>query len=185
MSIFDEESEEDSTSRFDHETAEVDSALEPEGEVIPPPHGDDSAEDDFPLETLVTAEVCGLLFSIPGAIRARQTGHEFWLLDEEEKKLIGGASQPLMVYLVRKYLGEGVGMFAATAVALTAIYAPRQLREVQESRREKRNPGNTSRESARPAQPPPTSRAASPPSSASEDAGSQSSSGDWGIPFKE
>lgn len=176
MSIFDEESEEDSVSRFDQETAEVDEPLE--GEVIPPTDQEADAEDSFPLETLVTAEVCGLLFSIPGAVRARQTGHKFWLLDDEEKELIGKASQPLMVYLVRKYLGEGVGMFAATAVALTAIYAPRQLKEVQLHREEKRNPGR--REA-----PPPTSPGESQPSSESGDVGSQSNSGDWGVNFRE
>jgi hypothetical protein len=175
--IFDEESEADSTARFDQETAEVDSPIEPEGEVIPPPHGDDTAEDSFPLEALITPAICGLILSMPGMIQAKRTGHEWWKLDEEEKQLLGEASQPLAVYLVRKYLGEGVGMFAAAAVALTAVYAPRQIREMQEAR----DPASSAQSQPTPR----SSQGGSRPSSVSEDAGSQSSSGDFSVPFRE
>jgi hypothetical protein len=175
--IFDEETEEQATERFDRETAGIGGRMEPEGEVIPP----EQAEESFPLESLVTVELCGLLFSLPGSIRAKQTGHEFWKLDDEEKNLLGTASQPLMVYLVRRFLGEGVGMYAATAAALAAVYLPRQMREAQEqAAAKKRGPGPAKPNGA--AQP---SQAEYPQSSASVDAASHASSADWGVPFRE
>jgi len=180
--IFDEETEEESVSRFDTETAEVDSPLEPEGEVIPPSAADEAAAESLPLESLVTPQLCGLLMSLPGAVRARQTGHEFWNLSEEEKQLAGELSQPLMVYLVRRYLGDGVGMFAATAAILAAMYGPRQLREMQEQEQAKRNRTNQAGTSERK---PPTSQAAYPPSSENADAARAASNGGWGVHFQE
>lgn len=177
--IFDEETEEESAARFDQETAEVDGRIEPQGEVISPPQQDE-AEEAFPLESLITVELCGLLFSLPGIVRARQTGHEWWKLDDEEKTILGTASQPLVVYLVRRWLGEGVGMYAATAAALAAIYIPRQMREAQEQAEARRRG-----ESARPNGSVPSSAAASPQSSVSEAVASPVSSGGWGIPFRE
>jgi hypothetical protein len=181
--IFDEESEQDSVDRFDAETAEVDSPLEPEGEVIPP-MGVPEAEDDFPLESLITPNLCGLLLSIPGAVQARQTGHEFWRLDAEEKELLGSASQPFAVWLVRRYLGEGVGMFAAVGVALAAVYAPRQIREMQERAAEKKA-GRRSPPAENSAPNPRTSPAEYQQSSANGDVGSRWNNEGFSVPFQE
>ena len=178
--IFDEETDEQSASRFDQETAEIDGRLEPEGEVIPP-SDQPIAEDSFPLESLISIELCGLLFSLPGSIRAKQTGHDWWQLDQEEKTLIGTASQPLVVYLVRRWLGDGVGMYAATAAALAAVYLPRQMREMQEQAEKRNAPQGGSKPNGQ-AHPSP---AGSPPSSVNVDAASRVSSGEWGIPFRE
>jgi hypothetical protein len=178
--IFDEESDEAAAVRFETETAEVDEAIQ--GEAIPP-GGDGTAataDESIPLESLVTPKLCGLLLSIPGAIRARQTGHEFWQLDEEEKSLLGEASHPLAVFLVRKYLGESIGMFTSTAVALMAVYGPREMREQQLKRKARGEEG------PQPLRPnPPTSQAASPPSSASGDAARASNSDSFSVLFQE
>jgi hypothetical protein len=182
--IFDEETEEQSADRFERETGGIGGRIESEGEVIPPP--DPADEESFPLESLITVDLCGLLFSLPGSIRARQTGHEFWKLDQEEKTLIGTASQPLIVYLVRRWLGEGVGMYAATAAAAAAIYLPRQMREMQEQQAEKRRSTQAAGapQSKPNGQAPPFS-AESPRSSANGDAENLASSAEWGIPFRE
>jgi hypothetical protein len=184
--IFDEETEEQSAERFERETAGIGGRIEPQGEVLPPP--DPAAEDDpFPLESLITVELCGLLFSLPGSIQARRTGHEFWLLDQEEKTLIGTASQPLMVYLVRRWIGDGIGMYAATAAAAAAIYLPRQMRETMEQAAEKRRaqrgpqdgPQDDPNDRVR------RSSGESQPSSANGDAGNPANNDDWGIRFQE
>ena len=179
--IYDEETEEDAAARFDRETAELGGRIEPEGEVIPPADEPDPA-DSFPLESLITVDLCGLLFSLPGSIQARRTGHDFWLLDQEEKTLIGTAAQPLCVYLVRRWLGDGIGMYAATAAATAAIYLPRQMREMQEQAA-KRNRAQGDRPA--PSEQAPSSTAGSPPSSVNGDAGSPTNSDEWGIPFRE
>ena len=181
--IFDEETEEDSEARFDQETAFIGDPIEAEAEVIPPIHQEE-AEDAFPLDSLITVDLCGLLFSLPGSIRARQTGHAWWNLDEEEKTLIGEASKPLIVYLVRRYLGDGVGMYAATAAALAAVYLPRQMREVQEQAA-KRNAAQGDPSVSRPNGSVPHSPAGSPPSSVNGDAANPANSGEWGVPFRE
>jgi hypothetical protein len=176
--LFEEETDEISTARFDAETAEVDTPIEPEAR---PPMDDSqtASVEAFPLETLITPTLCGLLLSLPGSIRARQTGREYWLLSDEEKDLLGQASQPLFVYLVRKYLGEGVGMFTATAVAMTAVYAPRLIRDQQEQRKNKGQGGPV------PIRPRPASAAGSQPSSASEAAVNPLNSDSFSVPFQE
>lgn len=179
--IFDEETEQASDERFERETAGVGQPLEtPEGEVIAPP----APEPEVPLETLITPQLCGLIMSIPGLIRAKQTGHEWWKLDNEEKQLLGEAWQPFAVWAVRKYLGETVGMFTAAAVATVLVYSPRQIREMQE-RPSKRGPGAPPK--SPPSQPP--DRQDSPveyqPSSVNEDVGSPANSGGWHVNFQE
>jgi hypothetical protein len=179
--IFDEETEEQSDERFARETAEIGGSIEPEGEVIPPVQ--DDGDDGFPLESLITIELCGLLFSLPGSMRARQTGHSWWQLEQEEKTLIGTATQPLMVYLVRRWLGDGVGMYAAATAAIAAVYLPRQMREMQEQA-DKRRRGGVDPQSTHNGQAPPSPEG-SPRSSENGDAANHVSSDEWGVPFRE
>lgn len=178
MIAYEDETDEEHRERFARETAEVDQPIEP-AEVISPSPGDDQAAEEFPLESVITVNLCGLLLSLPGAIRARQTGHLWWRLDDDEKQLLGEASQPLAIFLVRKYLGESIGIFTATAIALTAVYAPRQIREMQE----KDDPKKSKASASNP--PPPNSPEASQPSSANVDVESPSNNDDWGVRFAE
>lgn len=121
---------------------------------------------------------------MPGNLQARRTGHEFWRLENEEKDLLGAASQPVLVYLVRKYLNDGVGMFAGLATALAAVYGPRQLMEMQEQAKEKKNP-KPQQSAADPAPPHPSapmprpSNVTSRPSSVNAAAVSQSSNSEY------
>jgi hypothetical protein len=88
------------------------------------------------------------------------------------------------VYLVRRYLGEGVGMFAATAVALAAVYSPRVIQEQQIKRRNRGEDGPVyPKDPARPT--PPTSAAGSVRSSVSEDAARASNSDNFKVTFQE
>jgi hypothetical protein len=184
--IFDEESDDASNARFEAETAEVDVPIT----EAPQPGAAQPDDEGIPLEGLVTPYVCGLLLSIPGAIRAKQTGLEFWRLDEEEINLLGAASQPLFVYLVRKYLGEGVGMFAATAVALAAVYSPRMIQEQQLKRKQRgeggpvypNDPRNKRTSSTGPL---PTSPVESAPSSGNEAAARASNRDSFSVNFQE
>jgi hypothetical protein len=175
--IFDEETEEVSEARFDEETAAI-GGVPGEAEETGPAAA--PASEEVPLESLVTPHLCGLLLSLPGAIQARRTGHDFWLISDEEARLLGEASQPLAVYLVRKYLGEQIGMFASTVVAMTAVYAPRWMQEQQVQKKNRGEGG--------PVYPPPhprSSPAGSAPSSASVDAVSPSNSENFSVPFRE
>jgi hypothetical protein len=177
--IFEEETDEAAEERFEAETQEVGAPIE---EAQPIGGEAQPIDETPPLESLVTPHLCGLLLSIPGAIRARQTGLEFWRLSEEEIGLLGEASHPLAVWLVRKYLNESVGMFAATAVALAAVYSPRVIQEQQLKRKQKGEAGPVYPADR---QSPHHSPVESAPSSASADAASQWSSDNFSVPFQE
>lgn len=62
--IFDEETEEESDARYAAETAGIKGRLEPQGVTIPPEQ-QEQAEDSMPLESLITVDLCGLLFLSP------------------------------------------------------------------------------------------------------------------------
>ena len=169
----------EAAAQFDRETAEVDDFGE--GEVIPPKPrtGVEDAEDDFPLEDLITPKVVGTTFSLPGLLMAKKTGHAFWKLDEEEIMLMGEAWQPVSVYLIKKYLGTGVGMFAAAIATTAAVYGPRWMQEQREAARAKKG------KQPNQANPPDSSETTSASSSDFEDAESQSNSEDYSVTFRE
>lgn len=193
--IFEEEPEEESRSRWARETEEVDEPME--GEVIPPGQQTEAPGEAGPsiLEKFITEELCGTLFALPGVLQAKRTGHEWWRLEEEEKQLVGEATQPLILHLVQTYLGESIGMYGMALGALAAVYGPRQLREKlaedEPEKPQKTPPASMTDEEMENDFPEdfgrtrPPSKAASPSSSANGAVASQSSNSEWQSPFQE
>jgi hypothetical protein len=168
-------SEEDVT-RFDTETGGV---FDPgPGEVIPPGTPAESEEPGIDLNQFITDEFVATIFAMPAGLMARKTGREWWLLDLEEKSLLGKGAGPAARYLVEKYLG-GAGAFAALGMSLGVIYGPRIWAELELSRLKKAEESPSQREKPR------TSKQESAASSADAGAESPQSSSVYSTAYSE
>jgi hypothetical protein len=153
-------SEEDVT-RFDTETGGV---FDPgPGEVIPPGTPAESEEPGIDLNQFITDEFVATIFAMPAGLMARKTGREWWLLDLEEKSL----------------LGKGAGAFAALGMSLGVIYGPRIWAELELSRLKKAEESPSQREKPR------TSKQESAASSADAGAESPQSSSVYSTAYSE
>lgn len=188
MITFEEEENEPARQEsWEARTAEMEEPIDlGTGEVIPP-GGEPTQEQngDFGYDRFVTPEFCATLLSMYGNRKARETGHDFWRPDEEEKNLLGETFQPLAAELVRRYLGDSGGIWGPTLLALTIVYMPRILREHRLQEKEKRDREKARRQQNGQEPTPPTSTEESAPSSDLEDAENQSNSSEYQSPFSE
>jgi hypothetical protein len=172
---------EDVSERFAKETAGVadPSAAPVVGQIFPPGSDQQTEAESFPVEDFITEEFVAAIFSMPGNIMARKTGHEWWTPDEDEQELLGKGATPAIKYLIAKYLSGSSGPFAALGAVVAVVYAPKVMREALEQKKEKQRASSPSS----PYPPNSQTNAGSQPSSAYAGAGNPMSSSDLSVPL--